>query len=265
MKPFIKWVGGKSRSLDKIKTVFPDDYNRIIEPFVGGGAFLFSNNKPAIINDINKELINTYKVIQSNPNELMETIDIMMGFYIKNPELFFKKLRKQIHETDKIFNASRFIILNKTCFNGLYRVNKSGEFNTPWGKKDNPNIYEECNIVECSNRLKNVELNIGDFEKVINAAEFGDLVYCDPPYLPKKDNSFVSYTDKGFSVQEHIRLFDACVRAKSRGAYVFLSNSDTQKTFEIYNGCTIHNLMISVNINSDGSKRGKQKEILLEF
>ncbi|MCV6608132.1 MAG: DNA adenine methylase [Campylobacterales bacterium] len=266
-KPFIKWVGGKRQLIPEIEKRLPKKFNNYIEPFIGGGALLFYL-KPfnAIINDYNPELTNVYSVVKNSLNELVEDLKT----HENNPEYYYKIRSKDrnpsyINESE-VKRASRFIYLNKTGFNGLYRVNRNGEHNVPFANYENPKILDEENLNECSHYLKNVQILNGDFEKAVkeNTKE-GDFIYFDPPYVPiNTTSSFTSYTDQGFDEDMQIRLKELCEYIDSIGGYFLLSNSDTDLVRELYKNFKIDRVLASRSVNSDGEKRGKVYEVLVK-
>ena len=223
VSPIVKWVGGKRQLLNDIKKHLPDDFGentRYYEPFIGGGAVLFHfQPRSAVINDTNEELVNLYRVIRDKANELIEKL----GEY-RNEEEFYYKVRAidRDHELYKglsdVERASRIIYLNKTCYNGLYRVNSSGEFNTPFGRYKKPNIVNEKKIRAISEYFNKSDIKImnGDFETSLDGIEDGAFVYFDPPYDPVSPSAnFTGYTRGGFGREEQIRLKTACDRLNS--------------------------------------------------
>jgi DNA adenine methylase len=261
-KPFVKWVGGKTSTLDDVRGAFPEKFNRLIEPFVGGGSvfFSFGVSQPAILNDRNTELLNLYKMVKTNPYELMTIVDIFSKGYCEES---YYTIRAWSPDED-VYKAARTLFLNKTCFNGLFRKNQSGQFNVPFCKKPTcPVIYNKENILTASLALQHATLLCRDFESAIDMATEGDLVYCDPPYDRVTSSSFTSYTEAGFSREDQTRLRDACVRAKERGAFVFVSNAPTEFIKEIYSGFNMITTRAKRSINSNGKGRGDVDEILV--
>jgi len=267
-KPFLKWAGGKRQLLpvlkDKIKSI---SYSRYIEPFIGGGALFFDlEPQNAIINDINEELINTYKVVRDKPLELIQHLKTHINtkeYYLairaldREPSTF-KKL------TD-IEKASRFIFLNRTCFNGLYRVNSKGHFNSSYGNYKNPDFVQEKAIQEASKILKNtLILNKSVFE-LENIFKEGDFVYFDPPYIPLRKGSFKSYNKEGFSLKDHEKLAQLCITLNKKGVKFLLSNSYTEETLKIYNNDNfiIQEVLAKRNISGRAEARGIVKEVLI--
>ena len=263
-KPFVKWAGGKRKLIGIISKYIPKYWNRYIEPFVGGGAIFFHlQPTTAIISDTNSELINAYRVIKETPYNLIELLEHMKSHHSKE---YYYYIRDKFSPKDNIERAARFIYLNRTCFNGLWRVNKQGKFNVPMGRYKNPKIVDRDNILAVHNYLSNHDITIfnEDFEKVSLLAKPGDLVYFDPPYLPSEGSSkFTSYTSDNFSIEDHIRLRDTFKKLASQGVFVILSNSDSPIIRELYHDFTIVEIESSRYINSKGSARRGWKELLI--
>ncbi|WP_161597648.1 DNA adenine methylase [Fluviispira multicolorata] len=262
-KPILKWAGGKTNLLPQLLKIFPVNFYRYIEPFIGGGAVFLSLTKkiPAIINDYNKEVFNLYMGILENPKEIIKNLDRYAKLY---SEEFYYELRKNIPSSN-YEKIARTIFLNKTGFNGLYRQNLKGEFNVPFGKRDAcPTLYEIENFLKVSERLSSVEIFNEDFENVIDKSGQGDFIYCDPPYEPlSQTSSFNSYNSIGFNQQEQIRLYDSCVRASRRGACIIISNSNSKFILDLYKDFEIRKLFAKRAINSNGKKRGEIEEVLI--
>jgi len=267
-KPIIKWVGGKRQLINELKSLMPKKYNRYIEPFIGGGA-LFFELKPenAIINDYNIELVNLYKVVKNEPEALINDINKH-----KNESEYYYNMRaldrdkKKFKKLTEAERASRFIYLNKTGFNGLYRVNSKGECNVPFGRYKNPNYCVSENIYACSDLLKRTEIISGDFEIIKDKLQKGDFVYFDPPYVPLTATaSFTSYTEKGFDENMQLRLRELCDYIDEIGAYFMLSNSYTDFILELYkvDGYNIHTVKATRSVNCNGNRRGKVKEVIV--
>lgn len=272
--PVVKWVGGKRQLIDEIKVRVPKKYNTYFEPFFGGGAVLFAlQPKKAVINDLNGDLIKTYIVIKDSPEDLIKNLSIH-----ENTSEYFYKIRNEdlnpvvFNQKSDLEIASRLIYLNKTCFNGLFRVNSSGHFNTPFGNYKNPNIVNEPVIKAVSNYFNENEIEIlnGDFYDACASAKKGDFVYLDPPYDPISDtSSFTGYNAGGFDKDEQIRLRNLCVELDKKGVKFLLSNSATLFIKELYdseyfeNKITIDIVKAKRNINSDGNKRGEIDEVLI--
>lgn len=291
IKPFIKWAGGKSQLLSEIRLKYPsfsdNNINKYCEPFVGGGAVLFDiisnhNIKNILINDINLDLINLYRVIQKNVSNLIdslmeiEKIYLPMSFeqkknyyYLKRDE--FNKIKLASKSGNNIEKASNFIFLNKTCFNGLYRVNSNGLYNVPMGDYKNPVLCDSENLLSVSEALSKVTIQCGDFFSCKSFIDSKTFVYIDPPYRPlNKTSSFKSYSETDFSDKEQIRLGDFINEIHENGAYVILSNSDpknndTNDSFfdDLYKNYNIMRVNAKRMINSVSSKRGKITELLV--
>ena len=275
MKPFLKWAGGKTQLLPEVLKHVPQSFDTYYEPFIGGGALLFEmQSKRAVIADVNAELINCYKVIRDNPDRLMELLDT---FPID--EDFFYKMRQA--DRDEAFvmasdywKAARIIYLNKTCFNGLYRVNKRGEFNTPWGKKKpGQSIYDRGQIEAISTYLNNNQvtiLNSGFNEtlKRISKPRISDgkvFVYCDPPYdVLSETSNFTGYSVGGFSRQDQTVLKNSVDDLTDLNCKVLLSNADTPFIRNLWKDYEIITIESSRAINSKGAKRGKINEVLIK-
>ncbi|MEL4029967.1 DNA adenine methylase [Caldifermentibacillus hisashii] len=268
IQPFLKWAGGKRQLLPEIRKYIPKRIGTYYEPFLGGGAVLFDlQPKKAVINDINSELINTYLVIKNNVDELIEDLrkhENTSDYYYKIRDLDRDKNRfSKLSDVEK---ASRLIYLNKTCFNGLFRVNSQGQFNVPFGRYKNPNIVNEFVLRAVSHYLNNNEVKIlnGDFADAVSSAKKGDFVYFDSPYDPVSETaSFTGYTLGGFNKDEQIRLRDLFVDLDKRGCKVLLSNSATDFIKDLYKDYHIEIVSATRNINSIATKRGKIDEVLV--
>jgi DNA adenine methylase len=261
-KPFLKWAGGKTQLLKDLHLNLPKKkFNIYYEPFLGSGALFFSllPNK-SVLNDSNEELINCYKVIRDELNKLIEDLNTHQD----SEEYYYYVRSLNPEEMDDIQRASRLIYLNRTCFNGLYRVNKSGKFNTPYGKYKNPNICNTPNLKNVSDLLKNVTLVSTDFEKATKLAQKGDFLYFDPPYLPvSKYSDFKRYTKEFFYENDHIRLSKIFKELDRRGCYVMASNSNTELIHNLYKGFNIKTVLAKRLINKTASKRGAISELLI--
>ncbi len=264
-KPVIKWVGGKRQLLNDLSSLLPKQYNRYFEPFIGGGALFFSlKHKNSFINDYNHELTNLYTCIKNNPNELIENLHKH-----NNSEEYYYNMRaldRDIELYKKLSNiekASRFIYLNKTGFNGLYRVNQKGQHNVPYGKYKNPKWLDEENIKACNKLLVNTEIGTGDFENIKPLIKKGDFVYFDPPYVPLNKNSFTAYTKDGFDSETQERLKDMCDFIHAKGAYFMLSNSYNDYILDLYKDYDIKTVMANRAINCKATGRGKIKEVVV--
>lgn len=272
-KPFVKWVGGKRQLLKQFRKLglYPPDgfdtsKNTYYEPFVGGGAVFFDLlPQSAVLSDMNNELVVTYNVIKNNVEELIKSLKKH-----KNEKEYFLKIRaKKVEDLTDIEIASRFIYLNRTCFNGLYRVNQQGGFNVPFGLNKNPLICDEENLRKVSISLKKVSIIHQDYKNVLRKAKKGDFIYFDPPYYPvSKTSSFTSYTKNSFLDKEQRELRDTFFELHKRGCFVMLSNSDTPFIKKIYSELKDKKIKISKveagrAINSKGSGRGKITEVLI--
>ena len=288
-KPFIKWVGGKGQLIEQLEALLPADFSErknitYIEPFVGGGAMLFymlqkfSNIKSAVINDINPDLTLCYKVVRDNPTELIKSLkDIQSQYYsIKTEDKrkdFFLQQRELFNtkSLNKIDNTTLFFFLNRTCFNGLYRVNKSGKFNVPFGKYSTPTICDESTIYADSKILQNVEIMTGDFEQTFEKIKGNTFFYFDPPYRPLSNtSSFNDYTKEDFNDNAQIRLKLFCDKLNKVGIDFMLSNSDClgkdgkDRFFDdLFIDYKIERVLATRNINAIASKRGKLTEIVV--
>lgn len=270
-KPFVKWVGGKRQLLKQFRELnlyppecFNPESNTYFEPFVGGGAVFFDLlPKHAELSDTNRELVVTYNVIKDNVDSLIKSLKK----HIYNKEYYLGVRAQDINELSDIEIASRFIFLNRTGFNGMYRVNKSGQFNVPFGRYKNPLICDENNLRKVSEALQGITITHRDYKDVLELAKIGDFIYFDPPYYPlNPTSSFTAYTAKGFFEKEQIELRDTFVKLHERGCFVMLSNSDTPFINELYSeleGVSINKIIAGRAINSKGSKRGKINEVLI--
>lgn len=287
VKPFIKWVGGKSQLLDELRGKYPLQLEKYCEPFVGGGAVLFDilekyDPNEVLINDINSELINTYIQIKNNVKELIKLLKRYEKVYTNlnekdRLEIYLKK-RNEYNDlilnstSDKLLRkAALFIFLNKTCFNGLYRVNSEGFFNVPKGAYKNPIICDENNLLLVNNYLKRVKIYCGDFEKCEDFIDNRTFVYLDPPYRPLTEtSSFTSYSKLNFDDEEQIRLGKFIDRMNNKRAKIVLSNSDPKNINindnffdDLYNKYKISRIEAKRMINSNANKRGSIKELLI--
>lgn len=264
-RPFLKWAGGKTQLLPTLLANAPAQFNDYYEPFLGGGAFFFrlaslGKIKNSHLNDINKDLITAYRMVKERPEELISALS--SGKY-KNDEVTYYKIRAQ-EPTSDIAVAARLIYLNKTAFNGLYRVNSSGKFNVPCGKYANPKILDEKNLLAVNVVLQTDELTSLDFEAAVEGAKKGDFVYFDPPYVPvSKTSSFTAYTKENFGAAEQQRLFGCFKKLDRKGCLVMLSNSYTETTSELYKEFNITSVRASRMINCNPEGRGKVNELII--
>ncbi len=266
--PFLKWVGGKRQIIPTIEQHLPKGIKSYIEPFIGGGAVLFHlQPKNAIINDFNSELVNVYNVIKNDLENLI--IDLQRH---RNESKYFYEIRA-LDRTDAFENlsdverASRIIYLNKTCYNGLYRVNNSGEFNSPFGKYKNPNIVNEPTLRAVNSYLNsnNIRIENTDYETVLKEADSNSFVYLDPPYHPVSDSSnFTGYVQGGWNESDQIRLKEACDRLDRQGVKFLQSNSSADFIKQLYSDYHVNIIKANRAINSDGEKRGEVEEVLIK-
>jgi DNA adenine methylase len=288
-KPFLKWAGGKTQLISDIGKSMPKELTNskftYIEPFVGSGAILFwmLNNFPkiekAVINDINEDLINTYKIITTNPKELISNLEILQNEFHSlegnedNKKLYYYQKRDlyNTRKTEQSGQAALFIFINRTCFNGLYRVNSKNLYNVPMGGYKKPTICDKENILAVSNALQKVEILCGDFENTLNSANKNSLFYFDPPYKPLSEtSSFNTYTKDTFDDNEQIRLKNFCSKLDILNYNWILSNSDLKGKNEndnffddLYSDFSITRVDARRSINANPEKRGILKELLI--
>ena len=267
--PFLKWAGGKRQLMPEIREMLPDGVTThpYYEPFIGGGALFFELlPKRAVINDYNEELINVYTVIRDNPSELIEDLQRH-----KNTAEYFYKIRAidrqpLFSNLTRIERASRIIYLNKTCYNGLYRVNNAGEFNSPFGRYKNPNIVNEPVIKAVSKYLNSSQIQISscDYALILKDIPTDSFVYLDPPYHPiSESSSFTGYVQGGWDEGDQLRLRDVCNRLRNNGIKFLLSNSASDFIREIYSDYNIHIVQAKRSVNSNSSRRGQVDEFLI--
>jgi len=264
-KPFLKWPGGKRRLLSDLLKRFPKKYNRFLEPFIGGGALFFKVSPDnGYISDINPDLINIYEVVRNNVHELIDSLKKH-----KNTEKYFYNIRstdrtEEYKHWSNVEKASRLGYLNKTCFNGLYRMNSNGYFNAPFGFYKNPNIVDEKNLLACSALLQNTEIALASFEAVENIAQRGDLVYFDPPYVPlDKTSSFTKYYKDDFDLVSQFVLRETCDNLTHKKVMFILSNSFTDTTKDLYKNYNVEIVKANRAINCKGNGRGKINELII--
>jgi len=267
--PFLKWAGGKRQLMPEIREMLPDGVTThpYYEPFIGGGALFFELlPKRAVINDYNEELINVYTVIRDNPSELIEDLKRH-----KNTAEYFYKIRAidrqpLFSNLTRIERASRIIYLNKTCYNGLYRVNNAGEFNSPFGRYKNPNIVNEPVIKAVSKYLNSSQIQISscDYALILKDIPTDSFVYLDPPYHPiSESSSFTGYVQGGWNEEDQLRLRDVCNRLRDNDIKFLLSNSASDFIREIYSDYNIHIVQAKRSVNSNSSRRGQVDEFLI--
>lgn len=261
-KPFLKWAGGKSNLLPKLRKLVPEGYNKYMEPFLGGGALFFDLcPSHAIISDLNSELINCYIAVRDHSEEILEKLKEIPV----NSKTYYEIRDLNPREIGKIERAVRLIYLNKTCYNGLYRVNKKGEFNTPYGKNDNVRVYTPKIIRRASRALKNAIILQGDFEPtLIKYATPEDFIYLDPPYPPVGEYSdFTRYTRDFFYEKDHFRLAEVVQRLDKSGCKFVLSSAKHPMTLKLYAGFRKIEVKAPRYINCKGDNRGYVSELLI--
>ena len=266
--PVVKWVGGKRQLLPELSKFIPSSFERYYEPFIGGGALLFYLRPGrALLNDNNAELVNMYRVIRDEPEALI--VDLQLH---QNDKAYFYGVRALDREPDRydqlsdVERASRMIFINKTCYNGLFRVNRAGEINSPFGRYKNPNIVNEARLRAVSSYLNEsgAELVHGDFVDVLDGIEAGSFVYFDPPYDPVSSSAnFTGYTGGGFSQADQVRLANLCDELDRKGVMFLLSNSSTDFIRDLYSEYRVSTVMAGRAINSQSDKRGKVAEVLV--
>ena len=266
--PVVKWVGGKRQLLDEIVPLLPKRITNYCEPFLGGGAVLFSRQpSKAIVNDLNEDLMIVYEVIRDDVEELIKSLKKH-----KNIPEYFYAIRDLDRDKDayismsKVEKASRLIYLNKTCYNGLFRVNASGEFNSPFGYYKNPNIVNEPVLHAVNKYFRNNDISFysEDFEQVLSRVPKGGFVYLDPPYDPVSDTAnFTGYNKGGFNRNEQIRLKKCCDELTNRGVKFMLSNSATSFIKDLYSEYNVITVKAKRSINSNASKRGEVEEVII--
>ncbi|MCS6884380.1 MAG: DNA adenine methylase [Acidobacteriota bacterium] len=266
LRPFLKWAGGKRRLLTQMSRFFPTSFNTYFEPFLGGGAvffYLYSVglvSKTSVLADLNDELINCYRVVSKQPFDLIE----QLRQYTISEKSFYRVRAMKPQDLSPVERASRFIFLNKTCFNGLYRVNCTGEFNVPYGRYKNPVICDEQAILQASIALQSAVLMATGFEVTLQTVKPRDFVYLDPPYVPtSSSSSFTGYTSGGFTLADHCRLAEEFRRLDRLGAQVLMSNSDTDFVRCLYRGFELTRVRSSRAINSNPLGRGPVNELLI--
>jgi len=261
-RPFLKWAGGKRNLLHYLRSLIPETYNNYIEPFVGGGALFFDlcpHN--AILSDLNAELMNCYKAVRDNPDELLGLLEKMPV----NKEAFYAIRRQNPMILDDIERAARLIYLNKTCYNGLYRVNKQGQFNTPFGRNEKVRVCDHEAIYAASRALRGVRLVEGDFERILlTHARPGDFIYLDPPYPPiGQFSDFKRYTREFFYEKDHVRLAGVVEELDQRNCKFVLSNAKHPLISKLYSQFRKIDVEAPRYINSRGDKRGGVSELLI--
>ena len=267
-KPFIKWVGGKRNLLSDILPLTPDNIKNYFEPFMGGAA-LFYNIQDKVsgdfyLSDFNDELVNCYLQVRDNIENLTKELKLY-----KNTKEFFEEIRSMDRMSDfksscRVKRAARFIYLNRTAFNGMWRVNKKNQFNVPYGKYPNDFAPDISTLMNASNALKEVSIKEHDYAKILDSVQEGDFVYLDPPYVPISETSaFTSYTHKGFDNSLQSNLYEFCKKLDERNVNFMQSNSSADSVYKMYEEFNIFDVMANRNINSKGDGRAKVKEVLI--
>ena len=272
-KPFVKWAGGKRQLVHVLDKNLPDEFTTYYEPFLGGAAMLFHilskyADQRCILSDLNDNLIQTYIVIRDHIDDLISTLKGHHDKYVQSPKEYYYVVRSN-EPDDNIERAARLLFLNRTCFNGLYRVNSKGQFNVPFGNYTKPNIVNEENLRNTSSMLQSSSIIIQcrDFESIIDDIKSGDLVYFDPPYQPTSNTAkFTTYTNKAFEYKDLCRLVELCDKLDRKGCYVMFSNSDSDIVRALFDHESWNICRISANrvINSVGSKRKDHHELLIK-
>lgn len=272
LKPFVKWAGGKTQLLERLKAKMPDSYRRYFEPFIGGGALLLSlQPKDAVINDVNGQLLNIYRQLKSNSEEVIKILKELDS--VECDEEHYYEMRAKYNEMIQSQSltpecAAMAIWINKHCYNGLYRVNSKGGFNVPYNKKITGSSMVEDNLRGIGKYLSeaNVEILEGDFEKACEEVKKGDFVYFDSPYVPiNKTANFTDYTKDGFTLEDHKRLAALFRKLDKIGAKIMLSNHDVPLVHELYEGFSIENISVRRAINSDATKRTGKEVIITNY
>jgi len=275
--PFLKWVGGKTQLLPHLLELFPRRAKTYYEPFLGGGAVFFAlaaegRFDRAVLSDFNRDLVDVYRVVRSFPDDLMRLLRDIEADYVADPSKTYSKWKRlddpglAAKLTKRpTSRAARFIFLNKAGYNGLYRVNRKGGFNVPWGKRSKVATFEQENLRACSKVLDRLaSLQDGDFESILADAREEDLVYLDPPYVPKSPtSSFTSYTGAGFGQREHERVARVFRELVDRGCYVLASNADVSIVRDLYQGFEMHTVPARRSINRKGDGRGPVDELII--
>ena len=270
-RPILKWAGGKTQILSELTDNAPEKFKTYFEPFFGGGAFFFHLYKErgfdeAVISDLNTDLISLYKIVKNNVHELIAELE---GSEYENDKKKYYSARKEFNRAksqgeQSVKQAARMVFLNRTCFNGLYRVNSRGEFNVPFGRYKNPQILDERNLIAVSLALSEVKILNVDFKIAVSKARKKDFVYFDPPYLPVSETAwFTAYTKDGFSLEEQERLSRVFRDLDNKGCFVLESNSAIEEIRELYEGYSIIEVLAARAISSNGSTRGKIPELLI--
>jgi DNA adenine methylase len=264
-RPFLKWAGGKRQLLPHLLAHVPPRFGAYFEPFLGGGALFFATRPAhggrATLGDVNERLVRAYRGVARQGREVVR----LLSTYPHDADFFYRLRSEPIDQRSDAEVAAWFIYLNKTGYNGLYRVNSKNRFNVPFGRYTNPTVCDEAGLLACAEALADVSLVVGDFESVVARARKGDFVYFDPPYVPlSATSSFTSYTSAGFGPDDQRRLRDVARSLKRRGVHVLLSNSSAPLIRELYaGGFEIHEVSATRMVNSRGSGRGAVAELVI--
>ena len=261
--PFLKWAGGKRCLIKELTSHLPEQIASYYEPFVGGGALFFAINKQinsAFLSDINFELIIAYKVVQKEPEKLLS---LLKKYKENHSKEYYYKTRQSHNKSNPLEVAARLIYLNRTCYNGLYRVNKLGQFNVPMGTYKNPTIANEANILACNKALKNVKIEMRSFDTIRPNA--GDFVYFDPPYHPTDEISFTSYTKLDFSEKDQANLRDFALSLNKKGVKIMLSNSNTRFIRDLFKSSIFNINIVEAPrfVNCKKDKRNPVEEVII--
>ena len=262
LKPFLKWAGGKTQLIDTLVAHVPNEYGKYMEPFIGGGAlFFYLRPERAVISDSNPELVNTYQMVRDD----IEGVNNLLQDYPHDKTFYYELRARQPQNLSPLERAVRFIYLNKTCYNGLYRVNKKGEFNVPFGSQKNPTICDSTNLRLASEALQNVEILEGDYKAILQEQAFpNDFVYLDPPYYPISEYSdFKRYTKEFFYEEDHAQLASLFEQLTERGVWSLLTNSNTEFTRRLYQGFSYQIVETKRNINSNGNGRNQGQDLIV--
>ena len=264
LSPFIKWAGGKSQLVHALAGYVPRVFSRYLEPFVGGGALFFHlRPKIGLLNDLNEELMLTYRVIQQRVDDLI----LVLKSYPYSQDFYYLLRSRDTSTLDPLSRAARLIYLNRTCYNGLYRVNKQNQFNVPFGRYRNPTICDEKKLRGASEVLRGIRLFCEDYKNFLEREALpGDFIYLDPPYQPvSRYSDFKRYTSSFFYEKDQRDLAELASSLAERGCYVLASNADTQFVRKLYRGARLVNILARRNINRNAHGRGRVKELLITW
>jgi DNA adenine methylase len=270
-KPFVKWLGGKTKLLPQLAALQPEDYKSYYEPFIGGGALFFSlEPHHAVINDLNPHLINLYTQVRDNLDKMLFKLSELIDIYTELDEearsAFYYLLRDEFNQRtdDDAWGAALFLFLNKTCYNGVYRENMNGKFNVPFGRRKTTSFHELENIERASQVLKHTSIINGSYEDAVSTAKAGDFIYFDPPYVPLNATSnFTQYTGSNFGTNEHIRLKEIFEELDKRGCLLMMSNSDTNVVEELYAKFKKTKVLADRAVNCKSQGRGRITELVI--